>query len=246
MAQSSGAFMGGIGGFVLGAGLAVVICLGLVDKPEEVPLPVEGGDTPAVVPVEPIGPGATGKSSSTIEKEKPTGGEDEAPSAAVNKLMQENRRLNEELVTLRSEMQGMVKPPVRVPHVFRFGITRKTPVFNKADWKVLGHHMTELARVIPDLAKAIGKGRRPSDKVMKLIGKHNSPLAMFAMAANEELGGAGPNGAYTHPAVMSNLIRSALLGVEEPLTEDQEASIRALAWPRPWTRLTANCAFSTA
>ncbi|MHC4599955.1 MAG: hypothetical protein ACYS47_13210, partial [Planctomycetota bacterium] len=140
--------------------------------------------------------------------------------------------LRDELSRLREELETVTAPPVRRPEVFRFGLGEKTPTFDKADWKGLSNNMIELSKLILDIFDPITKGQDPSPTAIKKVQKYNMPLAIFAVKAAEEIEGTGPNGSFTHPAVVANLIRAALVNAGDPLSETQEISLRALgdAW----------------
>lgn len=118
------------------------------------------------------------------------------------------------------------------PRAFRFGLSDKTPTFDKADWAALGRHMAAMTAAIPAIAEGLAAGKQPDAGTMAKIQEHNMPLAAFAIQAATELGGTGPNGAYTHPAVIANLMRAALAEAKDPLAPEQEAAIHALgvAW----------------
>jgi hypothetical protein len=81
--------------------------------------------------------------------------------------------------------------------------------------------------VLLDLGKEIAAKGKPSERTSAAVQEHNMPLAMFAISLAKELGGSGPNGAYTHPAVLANLARAILEAAGDPLSADQEALIRA-------------------
>ena len=108
------------------------------------------------------------------------------------------------------------------PLVFRFGLGDSTPVFDRADWPKLGGHLVELAKAITTLPDAIASGQGIDMATRQKLQQHNTPLAGFAVGAAQELGGTGPNGAFTHPAVMANLMRAALEAAGQPLTPEQE------------------------
>jgi hypothetical protein len=145
-----------------------------------------------------------------------------------------------EVARLEARWQTRVKeleakaaaPPPLDPKALRFGLSGATPVFDGADWTELAGHMTELAKVLPKLRDDLASGKEMGPEMQNAIQQHNMPLASFAVAASRELKGSGPNGAYTHPAVIANLIRAGLIAAGDPLTAAQEQAIAALgaAW----------------
>jgi len=177
------------------------------------------------------------------------------PAPDTDRALEEARRVQAdqaaEVERLRAELAKLRTAPASDPAAsaggttandrFRFGLAGKTPVFDGADWTELGGHLTALAEVIGELRTAISEGREMDMATRQKLMQHNSPLAAFALQATKELGGTGPNGAYTHPAVMAQLIRAALANANAPLTPAQEASIAAAgdAWVATAQRLSA-------
>ncbi|MHC5036261.1 MAG: hypothetical protein ACYTHM_03015 [Planctomycetota bacterium] len=203
---------------------AVVQDFGTMEDPETTPAGKETGTGNLGAEAEPNRPGSEG----TVREENPgPSGESPAP-CKVAALEKENRVLKMKMDALLESLEKEPPPPPKRAGVFRFGLGEKTPIFDQADWKDLSGHMLALGKAIPKLAEEVAKGNRPSDATMRAIQKHNAPLAVFAVQASEELEGTGPNGSYTHPAVIANMIRSALVGAGDPLTPEQEIAIRAL------------------
>ncbi len=138
----------------------------------------------------------------------------------------ENARLQEEIDELEASIEAAVAP--KDPEAFRFGVPEDAPTFDKADWPALGSHMTKLSELMPGFMKTIAEGGDVA-AVIGPVQKHNMPLAQFAIALSRDLGESDmPNKAYTHPAVIANLMRAALQDANEPLTQAQEVAIGAL------------------
>ncbi len=165
-------------------------------------------------------------------------------------LEKENRALQEEVAALqaRVEAAAAAPPPAAGPagagagaKTLRFGLPEKTPTFDAADWGKLAGHMLSMHKAIPGLVEEMSAGKDPSPATIAEIQKDNMPLAVFAIGASQELPGTGPNGAYTHPAVIANLVQAALAAAGDPLTPEQETSIRALgnAWAGETQRFAA-------
>jgi hypothetical protein len=153
-------------------------------------------------------------------------------SERLQELTKKNADLTAEVETLRAKVKEYENPPPADPTSFRFGLAKTTPVFNKAAWPELAEHVRELTKTLAGLPETIARGEQPSAALLAAITKHNMPLAAFAIQLSTEVGGTGPNGAYTHPAVVANLIRASLAAAGDPLTHEQEIAIDALgkAW----------------
>ncbi len=157
-------------------------------------------------------------------------------------LEKENRALLEEVTSLKARVEASATATTTPPagraeggagaKTLRFGLPETTPTFDKADWGGLAGHMMSMHKVIPGLMQEMASGKDPSPATIAAIQKDNMPLAIFAVGAAAELPGTGPNGAFTHPAVIANLVRAALAAAGDPLTAEEETSIRALgnAW----------------
>lgn len=146
-------------------------------------------------------------------------------------LEQEKAALAGQVQDLKTLIKSLTPEPLD-PKALRFGLAATTPTFDKADWSALSGHVSEMARIMPRLRTSMQEGGQPSPEVIQALQEHNTPLAMFAVQAAAELKGTGPNGAYTHPAVIANLIRAALVQANDPLSADQEGEIvaRGYAW----------------
>lgn len=156
-----------------------------------------------------------------------------APEAAANLELLETRK--QELLALVTELTGQVQalePEPRDPRILRFGLTGKTPNFDAADWPELAGHVLEMAELLKDVRSEVLDEGKPSPGTIGRAMKHNQPLAVFAVSIHSEMGGANANVAYTHPAVIANLIRAALTEAGNPLTGGQELAIASLgeAW----------------
>lgn len=172
--------------------------------------------------------------------------EDARLQAEVTRWQEETAAIERRLAELQAELDAIkaaaeAQPAPTDPRAFRFGLSETTPTFDKADWTTLAKHMAAMTAAIPALAETVASGKQPDAGTMAKIQEHNMPLAAFAIQAAGELGGTGPNGAYTHPAVIANLIRAALAEAKDPLTPEQEAAIHALgmAWAGETERIAA-------
>lgn len=156
-----------------------------------------------------------------------------APSAPARfeDLQEENRELKGKVEELEAQIE-VLRPKPRDPRAFRFGVPRQAQVFDKAEWPTLAGHMKELTATLAELKDTVTAGGQPSQAQIARIVKHNTPLATFAVGFGSDIGDGTANGAYTHPAVIANLMRAALAEASLPLTDEQEIAIQALgnAW----------------
>ncbi len=129
------------------------------------------------------------------------------------------------------------------PASLRFGLTGPTPAFDAADWPTLGENARRLAPLMRQMMEGIAKGE-PDTPLIQQAGELNMPLAQLTMAAAKELGGTGPNGAFTHPAVLANLMRATLAAMGQPLSEEQEHALSTLgeAWVAEHARMQVDVA----
>jgi len=153
-----------------------------------------------------------------------------ALQAEVKALREQVGGLTAEKAALEQERLAALQP--FDPKALRFGIGGATPNFDKADWGQLASHVGEMAKLMPRLRDDLAAGKEPGPEVQQQLEEHNTPLAIFAISTAAELKGSGPNGAYTHPAVIANLIRAALLAANDALSPAQELAIVTLgnAW----------------
>lgn len=150
----------------------------------------------------------------------------------------EKSQINKELLAMKSEGEKSKSPEKAKNKLFRFGLKDKSPAFDNADWKKLGVSIKDMNELMPELMKSIAAGKQPNPALMTKLQKSNMVLAAFAIQSSSELDGTGPNGAFTHPAVMANLVHSLLEESGDPLTEDQSKIINALG--DTWLQETAN------
>ncbi len=160
----------------------------------------------------------------------PTSKREAALTAELKTLREQLNALTAEKAALEKERLAALQP--FDPKALRFGLVGPTPNFDKADWDQLAIHVSEMAKILPRLRDDLAAGKELGPDVAQAIGEHNTPLAIFAISTADELKGTGPNGAYTHPAVIANLMRAALLAANDPLSPAQELAIVTLgnAW----------------
>lgn len=197
---------------------------GGADAPAQRRAPVDGEPVPHVTPGSASGPTPALEASEVARLEA-------RYQAQVKDLERKNAELSAALESQKQALAAATPPPLDAK-ALRFGLAGPTPVFDGADWAALAGHVSEMAKIMPQLSADLAAGRELSPDIQQGLQEHNTPLASFAVAASRELKGTGPNGAYTHPAVIANLIRSGLLAANDPLTPAQEQAIVTLgnAW----------------
>lgn len=157
---------------------------------------------------------------------------EEGPGTAeLLALEAQNRDLEGEVERLEARLLEL-KPPPLDPDAFRFGLPEKTPAFDKADWHDLSGKAAKLTAILAELRERVVNGQEVDGAFQARIIQANQPLATFAGTFGAEMEDLTPNGAYTHPAVVANMIRAALEDAGKPLTHDQEIAIKTLgdAW----------------
>ena len=121
--------------------------------------------------------------------------------------------LNATLAALQNQVASLEPKPAD-PRAFHFALPEETPAFDAADWETLAGHMLGLSRLLRDVRHEVITDRQPASKTVREMLEHNQPLSVFAIAIQPEMEATDPNTAYSHPAVLANLIRAALaLGV---------------------------------
>ena len=155
--------------------------------------------------------------------------------ARLEETMAVNRALKEQLDKARGA-------PAQVPATarvrYRFGLKGETPKFDGQDWSAFGGPVNDYFELLPDLrADWLASGMWPSNSMVKRM----QPIQMKFMpliTLRDEVEGSGPMGPMTHPVVVANLVRSALLHRELPLSEAQEKDIAKLgdAWSVDWEK----------
>ncbi len=100
----------------------------------------------------------------------------------------------------------------------------------RIDWKVMGETSSALAAALGELADLLAKGEKPSLELMGRIQQLNGKLVLEAGHMVEGgIPGEGPNGSFTHPAVVANQIAAVLRHAKIPLTEEQARQLGDLA-----------------
>ena len=189
-----------------------------------------GSVVPNPTPTDPQGGQVQGKSpagQADESKPAPEPGRIEKLESRLEALNRENQELRKQLDEIKTSSADQPAQP-RQKTAFRFGVIEKAPVFDAADWPALSGHVAEMNKFMPELMAEILQDRMPSGELLKKLQEHNMPLAMFAIGASKEIEGTGPNGSFTHPAVIANLARSSLEALGMPLSESQEMSIKAI------------------
>ncbi len=96
------------------------------------------------------------------------------------------------------------------------------------DWNSTGQAIVKLNPLLVKLAESIAAGKEFTE--LGELSKWNTPLALNAVqAARKGVPGTGPNGAFSHPSLLVNMVHAALVQGGKPLDEGQEKNLRAIA-----------------
>jgi RNA polymerase sigma factor (sigma-70 family) len=109
-----------------------------------------------------------------------------------------------------------------------FAIAGREEGLKVVDWKTVGTNMSGMVPLITEMAEALAAGKPPSLTAQGRVMKLNADLIEAATAIEDKWKTGNVNGAFTHPAFMSNAIAATLSAAGRPLTEDQARSLGRL------------------
>ena len=96
-------------------------------------------------------------------------------------------------------------------------------------WQTIATAIASMVPQLNELGENLAAGKGAGDLPMQ-IQKHNVPLIQAAVAASQGgMPGYGINGAFTHPALVANMIFSTLLEAGEALSESQTERLGQIA-----------------
>ncbi len=99
----------------------------------------------------------------------------------------------------------------------------------KIDWTTMGINLNEMLPMISKLAEAIANGDEIPLDLVGEIQKRNGDLMVIAKAIMDaKIPGAGVNGAFSHPSVVSNQIGAVLQAAGLNLDEGQQQSMERI------------------
>lgn len=177
-----------------------------------------------------------------------SGGSSAAPDGAASDLVAENNRLRQQIQNLeqaaerkriQAEEAAAKAPEQDRPDQERDAAAAgSTPpledpklakALNQVDWALIGNNLHEMQPMLAKLAEALAKGESPDLAAVGEIQKLNGDLMKLAQILVEnEVPGAGINGAFTHPSVASNQIAATLAAAGLNLNEEQQQSMKKI------------------
>ena len=99
----------------------------------------------------------------------------------------------------------------------------------KIDWQTMGINLHEMQPMLSKLAEAIANGDEIPLDLAGEIQKRNGDLVVIAKAIiDAKIPGAGVNGAFSHPSVVSNQIGAVLQAAGLSLDEGQQQSMERI------------------
>lgn len=178
----------------------------------------------------------------TIQLRAGANGEDAASLAAENaRLRRRNEQLEQEVAALKvvPEREPAAQPPAKAPapekppEAVTSSMTFTDPQFAKAlegiDWKTMGTVTNEMGPLLVELVEAMRDGKEmPPELGVKISELNMKLVAQLPALMKAGLPGYGPNGAYTHPLVVGNVLASTLAAAGHPLSPAQQAKIEGL------------------
>lgn len=97
------------------------------------------------------------------------------------------------------------------------------------DWKTMGAVTKEMGPMLAQLVEAMKKGEEiPPELGIKIQELNSKLVAQVPAMLKAGLPGFGPNGAYTHPLVVANVLANTLAAAGQPLDAAQQAKIDGL------------------
>jgi hypothetical protein len=96
-------------------------------------------------------------------------------------------------------------------------------------WKTIAESVVAMGPLMGELGQALADGKSAGDLPQR-IQKYNVPLIQAAVAASQGgMPGHGINGAFTHPALVANMVYSTLLEAGQPLDDGQVEKLGQIA-----------------
>lgn len=97
------------------------------------------------------------------------------------------------------------------------------------DWATMGAATKEMGPMLAQLMEEVAKtGEVPTELAIKIQELNGKLVAQVPAMLKAGMPGFGPNGAYTHPLVVANVLGSTLQAAGQPLNESQQAAIAGL------------------
>lgn len=97
------------------------------------------------------------------------------------------------------------------------------------DWATVGAATKEMGPLLAQMMEEMAKtGEVPTELAIKIQELNGKLVAQVPAMLKAGMPGFGPNGAYTHPLVVANVLGSTLQAAGQPLNESQQAAIAGL------------------
>jgi hypothetical protein len=110
-----------------------------------------------------------------------------------------------------------------------FGPQARLDKFSKVDWRAAGLAAKTLAPILVELEAKILKGEELPPDLVEKVNVENAKLVKVALAvAGSVTTFGGPNGAFTHPLVLANVMATHLDAAGCPLDDGQVQAINAI------------------
>lgn len=111
----------------------------------------------------------------------------------------------------------------------RFAGGRFAETLDAIDWQEAGQALSRMAPLLSEFVTSRMEGKPPPPSVGD-IQKYNGALVKMALKAQQDgVPGSGANGAFTHVAIVANLVHATLAQAGLPLDAAQEERLAALA-----------------
>ncbi|MFN3242908.1 MAG: hypothetical protein ACE37K_15510 [Planctomycetota bacterium] len=161
-----------------------------------------------------------------------------ADNARLLARIQQLERENRSLLTLREEVASKpveapsepVEPATAEPVAeLAFSDDRYRDVLKDIDWKLMGETTLEMQPLMNELVRALEEdGEIPPELAVKIEQLNANLIGQVPALLKAGLPGRGPNGAYTHPLVVSNILAKTLQAAGKPLDQAQSAALSGL------------------
>ncbi len=173
------------------------------------------------------------QASSPDDKAAQVAAENERLRRRIAQLEQENGALR--TTPERDAVQPVVEqpPPPPPPETPASSMVFTDETYAAAlegiDWKTMGEVTKEMGPMLAELVEAMKDGKEmPPDLGVKISQLNMKLVAQVPALMKSGLPGYGPNGAYTHPLVVANVLANTLAASGQALTPAQQGKIEGL------------------
>lgn len=145
------------------------------------------------------------------------------------RLEQERNHLLAELAARKANGSGDGPEEAAGSHEPRYRFEAFAQPLASIDWTKSGEAVRNLAAIMSEIIREVRKGNN-ARTFMGKAARWNGPLVTVAVTAqNGGVPGTGPNGSFSHPSVIANLVHATLLEAGHPLDAAQEKRLGELA-----------------